>query len=220
MYNIKISRENIAKIFRESKEILILIHRMYIKPGESFTRMIEIATMKKIIKSLIVYYTFFSPLMVIYGITYIFTINGGSNSLLLWIFTIIFSLSMGIVTGLGFSWTALFAVSIIGGIYYGLGKILGYKGSFSDVLSAVTLYIAGASIIVLPELITIWIFTNLGIKITGLISVWFFTIIFFNVVYLPVALAKSFKTDILKSFIIANLLPLLFVILGFFLWSL
>jgi len=198
-------------LFKDNKGIIFLIPKMLFKPKESFSRVLEIATIQKIAESLMVYYSFFAPLVVAYGITIIFVKGISSLSLSQLIFNILASLLMGAITGLSFTTTSIFFVYMISGFYYFFGKFFGSKESFDKVFSVISLYIAGTSILIVPELIVIWIFGNLNIDSTLLSTIFFFSGLFFHIFYLPTALSKGLKLNIYRS-IVLMLLPLVFLV--------
>jgi len=209
-YNYDVSRLfKIATLLKDNKDMILLIPKTLFSPGDNFSKVIRKATYHKILETLVGFFSFYSPLMVVFGISYMFKL-GLEFSLFGWIFTIIYSLLMGACTGISFGISVLILGRLGSGVFYFLGKFFGGRGSFHEVFSAIGIYISAASIFALPEFLLIVIFKNFGYDYTLLMVILLITMIFFHILYLPIALSKSLKINRFKSFIIA-----LFVLIAY-----
>jgi len=209
------SKKGLKKAIRESQEILNLVPRMYIKPGEAFSKIIEIAKFQKLCNFLVIYYICYSPLLFLLGVSLIFM--KGESGLLTVIFYIPFLLiaavaSCGLIGGY-----ALIISYISSGIYYFLGKFFKAKGKINDVLSAMVLFVASVGLITVPEGFMLWGYKELYVEgsteVLTMTIIYILTIIFLSIIYLPPALSKSLRINLPRAFIL-TILPYLILLIG------
>lgn len=212
------SKKGLKKAIRESQEILNLVPKMYIKPGEAFSKIIEIAKFQKLCNFLVIYYTCFSPFLFLFGTFLIF--EQVELTLLESIFFIpgLFIaavVSCGLIGGY-----ALIIAYIFSGIYYLFGKLFKAEGKYNDVLSAMVLFVAAGGLITIPEGFILWGYKEIYVKgsteVLAMTIIYILTIIFLSIIYLPMAFSKSLKISLPRAFVL-TILPYLMFLIGTFL---
>jgi len=208
------SKKGLKKAIKESQEILNLVPKMYIKPGEAFSKILEIAKFKKLYNFLIIYYTCFSPFFVLLMGSLIF--SQVEASLLTVMFSMPFLLIAAVVSCMAIALYALLVSFVFSGIYYFLGKLFKAEGEFNDILSVMILYVASTSLIVLPivscEELPESVIENLNLS--GLNMASFIIVILVSLIYLPAALSKSLKINLPRAFGLTLLPYFIFLIVA------
>jgi len=212
------SRKGIKKVIKESQEILNLVLKMYIKPGEAFSKIIEIAKFQKLLNFLIIYYVCFSPFVFLFVISFLF--EQVEASLLTVIFYIPFLLIAAVISCAQIGIYALIVAYIFSGMYYFLGKLFKAEGKFNDVLSAIVLFVAAGGLITVPEGFILWIYKKICVEgsteVLSITIIYILTIMLLSIIYLPMAFSKSLKINLPRAFIL-TILPYLILFIGLFL---
>ena len=209
-------KSTVYKAIKESQEMLNLVPKLFVKPGEAFSRIIEIAEFQKLINFLIIYYICFSPFVFLLGIFLIFP--QVEPNMLTIIFSIPFLLIAAVVSCAAIGGYTLIVSYVFSGIYYFLGKLFKAEGEYNDVLSAMVLYVAATAIITVP----IRLYKDLsnyiveGLDVSGLNIVYIGIIFLLSVIYIPSVLSKSLKINLPRAFIL-TILPYLIFFIGSFL---
>jgi len=213
--DVEISKETLKRFFRlykDNKEVIKLISKMFVHPGFSFQEFINQTNMEIIVKNLIAFYSLFIPLGVVWGVSIVHSYTYERS---FYFFELIvpylLTILMGIFAVPGFMTLTFIFAGVIGGLYFIFGRVLKSKASFYDIFSSMILYASGASVFMLPLIILIYIFKNFNIDFPTLIQILSFTGLFFHIFYLPMALSKGLKISIYKA-IFLMLLPLVFLI--------
>jgi len=214
------SKKGIKKAITESRETLNLVPKMFINPGEAFSKIIEIAKFQKLINFLIIYYICFSPFVFLLGTFLIF--KQVEPNMLTIIFSTPLLLIAAVVSCAAIAGYTLIVSYIFSGIYYFLGKLFKAEGKYNDVLSAMILYVAATAIITLPIRLYKELSDSLikNLNLSGLNLVYIGIIFLLSVIYIPSVLSKSLKINLPRAFILTILPYLIFFIssiLGFIL---
>jgi len=211
------SKKGIKKAIKESREILNLVPKMYIKPGEAFSKIIEIAKLQRLINFLIIYYICFTPFVFLFVVSIFFKQFGAS---LLTVIFIPFLLIAMVVFCAQIGIYALIASYIFSVIYYFLGKLFKAEGEFNHVLSTMVLFIAAGGLITIPEGFILWGYKQICGKgspeVLAVTIIYILTIMSLSIIYLPMAFSKSLKITLFRAFIL-TILPYLIFFIGSFL---
>jgi len=197
-------KKKILRILNDNKSVIKLFYKQFVKPKESFSEVIEKLNYEELLKALFLYYAFFFPLLfIVLSINFIQTGDGFFVNIILAFFIAILSIVLfGLLTTINAFFFSL--------LFYFLGKIFHSKGSIEDIVSVMNFYIAGFFLVAVADILLMFgvlkYFTSNDILLYSISAV---PLLIYYVFYLPIALSKALRTNLLKSLIIA-FIPLLF----------